>query len=127
MALEWIQDNIKHFGGNPSLVTLIGESAGAISVSAHILSPVSRNLFKNAYMMSGAITFNVLTPEEAVQNWLTAFRKVNCASDSDFQITQQLIDCLSKMSRQEQVEIIQHTNILSILLSKFNFFNADFF
>ncbi len=41
VALEWIQDNIEAFGGNPDDVTLMGESAGAGSVALHLASPKS--------------------------------------------------------------------------------------
>ena len=45
MALEWVQDNILEFGGNPGDVTLGGQSAGGISASIHMLSPKSTELF----------------------------------------------------------------------------------
>lgn len=41
-ALKWVQKNIQYFGGNPYLVTIFGQSAGSISVSAHTYSPLSR-------------------------------------------------------------------------------------
>ena len=44
-ALRFIKDNIRAFGGNPDNVTIFGESAGAVSVALHLLSPISRNLF----------------------------------------------------------------------------------
>ena len=53
MGLEWVQQNIKYFGGNPHNVTLMGESAGSFSVSLHLLSPLSRNKFYQAIMQSG--------------------------------------------------------------------------
>lgn len=55
MAIQWIKDNIAHFGGDPNSITLFGESAGGGSVSAHLLSPMSRNLFKRAILQSGSL------------------------------------------------------------------------
>jgi para-nitrobenzyl esterase len=52
-ALQWIHDNIGQFGGDPSRVLIIGQSAGAGSVSAQISSPLSKGLFQSAVMSSG--------------------------------------------------------------------------
>ncbi|KAG4071521.1 hypothetical protein HA402_011675 [Bradysia odoriphaga] len=53
IALKWVQQNIANFGGNTDRVTLFGNSAGAASVSFHILSPQSAGLFHAAILQSG--------------------------------------------------------------------------
>ncbi len=53
-GLKWVQKNITVFGGDPKKVTIAGESAGSISVSAQMASPLSRNLIAGAMGESGA-------------------------------------------------------------------------
>ena len=55
LAIKWIKDNIESFGGDADSLTLFGESAGAGSVSVHLLSPVSQHLAKRAILQSGVI------------------------------------------------------------------------
>lgn len=52
-ALQWVRRNIEKFGGDPSNVTIIGESAGGMSVHNLVTSPLSQGLFQRAVVMSG--------------------------------------------------------------------------
>ena len=54
LALKWVKENISKFGGDPDRITLYGQSAGAASVSLHLIGP-SQNLFNKAIMQSNPL------------------------------------------------------------------------
>ncbi|XP_077148262.1 carboxylesterase 1D-like [Ranitomeya variabilis] len=68
-SLQWIQENIADFGGDPSSVTIFGESAGGVSVSALVASPLAKGLFHRAISESGTVAISAMvvsTSEELI-------------------------------------------------------------
>jgi para-nitrobenzyl esterase len=64
-ALRWVRHNIEQFGGNPHNVTVAGQSAGGLSVLAHLVSRGSRGLFRRAIVESGAFALTQQTLADA--------------------------------------------------------------
>ncbi|CAG2107969.1 unnamed protein product [Medioppia subpectinata] len=87
LALKWVRENIHQFGGDKDQITIFGHSAGSWSVSAHILSPLSKGLFKRAIMQSGADIMNknrgLITRPEALSLAKSVAKNLNCSSDED--------------------------------------------
>ena len=67
-ALRWVRENIEQFGGDPSNVTIFGESAGGISVSIMTVAPAAKGLFQRAIAESGASMGPLKVAHEAGQN-----------------------------------------------------------
>lgn len=68
-AMQWVHDNIKNFGGDPSKVTLFGESAGAMSVGLHLFSiPKSQPLFRAAIMESNVMSIPYASAQQGDTN-----------------------------------------------------------
>ncbi|XP_053459616.1 carboxylesterase 3 isoform X2 [Nycticebus coucang] len=87
-ALHWLQANISPFGGDPNCVTIFGESAGGLIVSALVLAPMTAGLFHRAIAQSGVITtpgFLDSNPGRLAQDMADALA---CGSSSPAEILQ---------------------------------------
>jgi para-nitrobenzyl esterase len=97
-AMDWVQQNISQFGGDPGNVTIFGESSGGTSVLSQIAAPSSAGKFQHAIAMSGATVvqkhpaFGSTRPLDAAQDVGTAFAKAaGCEGDAS-------AECLSKLT-----------------------------
>jgi len=66
-ALEWVRDNIAHFGGDPRNVTVFGESGGGQKISALMATPAAKGLFHKACVQSGSV-LRASTSDHAAEN-----------------------------------------------------------
>lgn len=81
-ALKWVKDNIKNFGGDPQKITLWGESSGAVSVTAHLVSPFSRRLFNRMILQSGSLFLQEVVYAQYEQVAETFLKLINCKNES---------------------------------------------
>jgi para-nitrobenzyl esterase len=81
-ALGWVKRNIAHFGGNPSNVTIFGESAGGLSVRSELVSPSGQGLFARAIVESGAYTETIPTLAQAEATGEGLAAKMGCADQT---------------------------------------------
>ena len=103
MGLEWVQQNIHKFGGDPKNVTIFGESAGSVSVSMHLLSPLSRTKFARAVMQSGAATtpWGTHTMEEGKRRGVHLAQLLRCDYPHDIE---SLAGCMRSKTAQQIVD-----------------------
>ena len=86
-ALQWVRDNITAFGGDPESITIMGQSAGAMSVQQLCLSPLSAGLFRGAVMSSGGGVSKVLSAAPAEKHyafWQKAMEFAGCETLEQF-------------------------------------------
>jgi len=101
LGLRWVNENIHHFGGDPGQVTLFGESAGSLSVSVLMVSPVVQGLFQRVIMDSGvfnAASYHTQTVEQAARVSEKLIKDMDCEGP-DFLV------CLQGKSDTEILEI----------------------
>ncbi|CAF0719879.1 unnamed protein product [Brachionus calyciflorus] len=101
LALKWIQNNIQYFGGDSDKITIFGESAGSVSVSLHLLSPLSSNLFHNAIMESGTAIADwaILNHEDSMKRYTGILNSLGCSGTSE-----EMIECAKKVDARTAIE-----------------------
>lgn len=99
MAIRWLKDNAKAFGGDADLVTLFGESAGGSAVNLHMLSPITSGLAKRGILQSGTLNapWSHMTGEQASK--IGAALVEDCACNASLITTQpdEVMACMRRV------------------------------
>ena len=107
LALKWVRDNIQAFGGDPSRVVIFGESAGAMSVAAHLVIPGSRGLFSAAILQSGTASSDYFFQESEdsfkFSAWVST-QLARCSSAAD-------LDCLRSVDKKNLIISKGHRDV----------------
>jgi para-nitrobenzyl esterase len=117
-ALQWIQRNISHFGGDPGNVTLFGHSNGGTQVCVLMASPLARGLFHRAILES-EVCSSVLLPELKRSIRFEGSEEAGTAEDAGLRLTRDLklsgrANVLRQLRAKTAGEIIQASHSLNI-------------
>ncbi|XP_046569251.1 LOW QUALITY PROTEIN: cholinesterase 1-like [Haliotis rubra] len=104
LALQWVKDNVANFGGDPTRVTIFGESAGGVCVGLHLVSPLSRDLFDRAITQSGTLTcsWTYMAPKTAKGKLKRFADLLECPSSST---DTEIYDCLKTADAQTMADL----------------------
>jgi para-nitrobenzyl esterase len=122
-AIRWVSENIAAFGGDPKKITIAGESAGSMSVSAQMASPMSKDLIAGAIGESGAITNNdkPVSLSDGEQFGVAFAEKAGAKSLADLRAmpAAQLLDLSSKPGSFRQATIVDGHFLVKPALATF--------
>lgn len=96
MALRWLKDNAKVFGGDPELITIFGESAGGGSVSLHLMSPVTKGLVRRGILQSGTLNapWSYMSADRATEVARILVEDCGCNSTMLEDNPKRVMDCM---------------------------------
>lgn len=113
-ALKWVRKNIAAFGGDPSNVTIFGESAGGMSVLTLMTTPLAEGLFHKAIVQSGGGRLAMLRPR-AIRGTPDSAEAVGLAFARKFGIEGEGADALAKLRTLPAAELAKNVSLMTLM------------
>lgn len=116
-AIKWVYDNIGAFGGNRKKITLMGQSAGAMSVDIHLSDPLIKNMISGAIMISGVglqrLALKPKTPEKSVAFWEKVMKEAGVSSPKELKLieAEKLYRAWDKVCKASKLSLIDQMPI----------------
>uniref|UniRef100_A0ACB8EAP0 Uncharacterized protein n=1 Tax=Sphaerodactylus townsendi TaxID=933632 RepID=A0ACB8EAP0_9SAUR len=109
-ALQWVQENIAQFGGDPGSVTIFGESAGGFSTCALVISPLAKDLFHKAISESGVCLLNGLLDLHPEKQAKKMAESAGCKTSS----SSEMVHCLKGKTEDEILQAAHKMDLMRI-------------
>ncbi|KAK4896570.1 hypothetical protein LTR27_005488 [Elasticomyces elasticus] len=109
LALNWTQQNIAAFGGDPEKVTIMGESAGAVSVGTFINTYAENPPFRAGVQMSGSSIYTLPSVEGGTSDdeWRSLTELLNCTNTSE----EELLECVRAVDADTIMQVLERNNL----------------
>ncbi|XP_074599126.1 cholinesterase-like [Brevipalpus obovatus] len=120
MAMAWVKENIRAFGGDPDRITLFGQSAGSMSIGLHLIVDESRALFERVIMMSGVPVDDVVmeSPEIGLSKSRKLAEILGCQQNENFttsdKLTKSELTCLRRIPAEKILEYQGNPQVVAL-------------
>ncbi|WAR04175.1 NLGNX-like protein, partial [Mya arenaria] len=103
LAFKWVNENVDAFGGDPSRITIFGESSGAMGAHLHSLYPENRGLFQKVISESGTATFPIPVESGNIPAARIFTEQLECRTDTNDDIVQ----CLKSVDTERFIDVAE--------------------